>query len=185
VQSQKPETISSWSLQHYSANPPPVKKLLNFALTLAGKNLGYRYGSADPKHGGMDCSGTVYYLLTSLGIKNVPRPSHLIYKWVKEKGHFHAVNTLDLNSAQFAKMRPGDILFWNGTYRVQHNPNITHVMLYLGKNKAGQPLMIGASNGRSYNKRKIYGVSVFNFDLPHASSKSKFLGYSCIPHLSC
>lgn len=56
-------------------------------------------------------------------------------------------------------------------------------MLYLGKNIEGQPLMMGASNGRSYKGKKIYGVSVFDFQLP--DNKSKFLGYSCIPTLNC
>ncbi len=45
--------------------------------------------------------------------------------------------------------------------------------------------MIGASDGRSYNGKKVYGVSVFDFKLPNEFSKAKFLGYSCIPDINC
>lgn len=58
-------------------------------------------------------------------------------------------------------------------------------MIYLGKNNAGEPLMIGASDGRTYQGRSVYGVSVFDFQLPNLLSKSKFLGYSCIPTINC
>lgn len=45
--------------------------------------------------------------------------------------------------------------------------------------------MIGACDGRSYQGGKVYGVSVFDFELPNALRKSKFLGYSCIRGISC
>lgn len=155
------------------------------ALDLTTRNLGYLYGSADPGNGGMDCSGTIYYLLTQFGIKDVPRSSDLIYQWLREKGHFHTVSEYEFSSLQFSNLQPGDLLFWSGTYEIERQLDVTHVMLYLGKNKKGEPLMFGSSDGRSYEEKKVYGVSVFNFQLPVAFSKSKFLGYSCIPHINC
>ena len=185
IKTQNTITISTQALQNFTTNSEPVKKLISIALDLASKNLGYLYGSADPGNGGMDCSGTIYYLLTKVGIKEVPRSSDLIYQWVWEKGHFYVVNEYEVSSLEFSHMRPGDLLFWGGTYEIKRVLDVTHVMLYLGKNNEGEPLMIGASDGRTYHGRKIYGVSVFSFQLPDALSKSKFLGYSCIPYLNC
>ena len=154
-------------------------------MNLANKNIGYQYGSANPASGGMDCSGTIYYILNQVGIKEVPRPSNLIYSWALERGHFYPVTDHQFSSTQFAHLQPGDLLFWSGTYNVVHVPNVTHVMVYIGKNKEGQPLMAGASDGRTYKGRQIYGVSVFDFQLPPLTSKSKFLGYSCTPGINC
>lgn len=183
--SQAPETILNSELQDFNLNQEKVKTIINLALNFASKHLKYQYGSANPATGGMDCSGTIYYMLNTMGITDVPRSSNLIYLWVWEKGHFYTVNSDKLDSFEFSHLNPGDLLFWSGTYAIARNPNVTHVMLYIGKNKAGQPLMVGASDGRTYKGRKIYGVSVFDFKLPAPNSKSKFLGYSCTPGINC
>ena len=180
-----PETISNSELQDFNANPEKVKTLINLGLNLAGQHLKYQYGDANPKAGGMDCSGTIYYMLKTMGIKEVPRSSNLIYSWVWKKGHFYAVNSNKQDSFEFSHLNPGDLLFWNGTYAIDRNPNVTHVMLYIGKNKAGELLMLGASDGRTYKGRQIYGVSVFDFKMPAPDSKSRFLGYSCTPEINC
>lgn len=182
---QHPESIPTTALQHFNSNSDKVKQTITLLLKLASENLTYQYGSADPKMGGMDCSGTIYYVLNSMGINDVPRSSHLIYKWVWEKGQFYAVNGNKLDSFEFSHLQPGDLLFWSGTYAVDHDPNVTHVMLYIGKNTAGQLLMAGASDGRTYKGRKIWGVSVFDFQMPNPKSTSQFLGYSCTPGINC
>src|SRR5439155_21382315 len=41
--------------------PPKVRQVIDAGLALTKQNLGYAYGSADPKNGGMDCSGFIYY----------------------------------------------------------------------------------------------------------------------------
>lgn len=182
----EPVTISTRELKDFQSNPRNIQQLLQFALELAGKNIHYQYGSADPNLGGMDCSGTVYYILNHFKVPGVPRSSHLMYQWAWQMGDFHPVNAHTLDSFEFAKLHPGDLLFWSGTYQTENrDPNVSHVMIYLGKNQANQMVMIGASNGRTYQGKKIYGVSVFDFSLPNADSKSKFLGYSCIPKLTC
>ena len=86
---------------------------------------------------------------------------------------------------EFKRLQPGDLLFWEGTYAVKHVPPITHVMLYLGKNHQGQALMVGASDGRTYQGKPMCGVSVFDFKLPRPGSRSRFVAYSCIPGLTC
>ncbi len=180
----KPETISTHSLKDFESNPKEVKQVIKIALDLANKNIGYRYGSAEPKSGGMDCSGTIHYLLTQVGIKTPPRSSEELYKWIVREGAFHQAKTNDSNTT-FQELKPGDLLFWSGTYQTEKNVYVSHVMMYLGKNSQGEPLMVGSSNGRTYKGRSIYGVSVFDFQLPAANSRSKFLGYSCIPKVTC
>lgn len=182
---QHSESIPSQSLQKFDVNPTFVKQVIHLGLKLANDNLPYQYGSADPKTGGMDCSGTVYYILTTLGLKDVPRSSHLQYQWVEERGHFYSVDNQTNESVALAHLHPGDLLFWKGTYVVEHDPNVTHVMIYIGKNQAGQRLMVGSSNGRTYKGRKIDGVSVFDFKYPDTESHGKFLGYGCIPSVTC
>lgn len=179
-----PSSIPSANLQGFNDYPKDVQNLIEPALKLARQNLNYQFGSADPKNGGMDCSGTIYYLLRSLGQKDVPRQSDQIYFWVKKRGKFHPVKSRTFGSKEFQQLKPGDLLFWTGTYPVKRKSPISHVMLYLGKNKQGKPLMFGASNG-SYKNKQIWGVSVFDFYLPSARSKSRFIGYSCTPGVTC
>ena len=50
--------------------------------------------------------------------------------------------------------KPGDLLFWTGTYSVERDPPVTHTMIYLGEEKkSGKPIMVGASDGRTYEGR--------------------------------
>lgn len=177
-------TISPSELASFGDNPPAVQKLLQAALDLTTKNLGYLYGSADPSQPGMDCSGTVYYLLQQQGMKDVPRSSDEQYAWVRKSGNFRAVESTKADSFEFNELKPGDLLFWEGTYNIQRDIPITHSMIYLGKAKSdGLALMVGASDGRSYRGKKCYGVSVFEFKMPPAGSKSRFVGYAHLPGL--
>lgn len=180
-----PETIPGNALVDFKSNPHNVQKAIQMALELASRNIGYKYGSSDPSAGGMDCSGTIYYLLTKLGVKSVPRSSDGLYNWIKKEGHFYSTNTDNIHSKDLSKLKPGDLLFWSGTYQAKSSAYVTHTMMYLGKNTHGDLLTIGASDARSYKERQIYGVSVFDFKLPSSTSKSKFLGYSCIPLFTC
>jgi cell wall-associated NlpC family hydrolase len=183
-------TIEPAELQEFSTSTPEIKRLILAALELTRKGLRYQYGSDDPAHGGMDCSGTIHHLLSSMGIKNAPRQADLIYRWVWEKGIFHAVNGHQFSSFEFQDLKPGDLLFWTGTYAVDadRDPPISHVMLYLGKEKGtGRRLMFGASEGRTFHDVSRYGVSVFDFTLPAlrkgetGQTSSHFLGYGSIP----
>jgi hypothetical protein len=167
---------------HY---PPVVKNLIQKAQLLSQMNLTYLYGSNDPKNKGMDCSGTIYYLLNEMKIPSAPRQSDELFSWAKQSGKLFATKSHSLSSDEFKYLKPGDLLFWSGTYPTQRTIPITHVMLYLGKNKKGEPLMFGASNGRTYEGKKMNGVGVFDFKLPKEGAPQKFVGYSCIPSLTC
>ncbi len=162
--------------------PTFIKTLIRDASSLSKENLTYTYGSADPKNKGMDCSGTMYYLLTSNGVKDVPRSADEMYQWVKKADTLYQVHAHDFNSSEFSELKPGDLLFWSGTYDKGNVNSITHVMLYLGQNAKHERLMFGASDGRTYQNKKMWGVSVFDFKLPSREDTAKFVGYSRIPH---
>lgn len=168
---------------NYSTYSPVVKELILKAFKLTQMNLTYKYGSADPRKKGMDCSGTIYYLLSESKLHDVPRDADGLMNWVKKNAKLYRVTSKGFNSFDLSKLKPGDLLFWSGTYTT--NNLISHVMLYLGKNKAGERLMFGSSDGRTYQGRKMRGVSVFDFQLPNGKGKERFVGYGCIPELTC
>ena len=179
-------TMRPDEVRDFSKNPVNVQALLATALELTTRGLGYKLGSADPGQGGMDCSGTVYHLLRRAGVTDVPRSSHEQYRWAWESGQFRAVNSRTFDSFEFRALRPGDLLFWTGTYepKVKRDPPISHVMIYLGRAKSGgRPLMIGSSDGRPFEGKPQCGVSVFDFRLPSENSAARFVGYSPVPGL--
>ena len=164
-------SIDPGEIADFDAQPEAVRQLLTAALQLAKGNLTYTYGSADPAAGGMDCSGTIYYLLRQRGFGDVPRQASEQYSWVRERSRFYAVLSKKQDTPELAEMRPGDLLFWTGTYNVDRDPPITHTMIYLGRRrKDGHRLMVGSSDGRSYDGQRRNGVSVFDFHLPPARS---------------
>jgi len=177
-------TLATSDLVDYDQQPAAVKRLIAHALELTTRDLSYKYGSCDPKEGGMDCSGTVYYLLLDAGIANAPRDSYEMYRWVLSEGLFHPVASSKLDSSEFASLKPGDLLFWTGTYDVNRDPPVSHVMIYLGVNRqTGRRVMVGASEGRRFNDVSRYGVSVFDLELPRGTGTSRFIGYGAIPTL--
>lgn len=181
------ESIASSQLANFRDNPPAVRQLILNALSLSTKHLTYHFGSADPKNKGMDCSGTIYYLLGLSHAMDTPRQSDEQFNWVENEGKLYLVTKKDTDSADFDHLKPGDLLFWSGTYHTntKRPSGISHVMLYLGKNKHGERLMFGASNGRTYKRKRMRGVSVFDFKLPSGRDTARFVGYGCIPSLTC
>jgi cell wall-associated NlpC family hydrolase len=175
-------TIASSELRDFDKQPKKVRQLIETLLELTAMDLGYQYGSADPKAGGMDCSGTMYYALRKQGFSEVPRMANLQYRWIWEKGRFHAVVSENPKTFELSRMQPGDMLFWSGTYNVDRDPPVTHSMIFLGWLKEdGRAVMAGASDGRSYQGKARNGVSLFDFRLPKKGGKSRFVGYGRLP----
>lgn len=175
----------------FGAYPAKVRQLIEAGLELTKQNLGYTYGSADPAKGGMDCSGFIYYVLRQNGFPDVPRDSSQQYVWVRKTGNFDAVLSRKEDSFELDALKPGDLLFWRGTYSIDRDPPITHVMIYLGREEGTRKrIMIGASDGRTYDGKQRFGVSVFDFKLPPPLSSNEaklspvFVGYGRIPGLS-
>jgi cell wall-associated NlpC family hydrolase len=160
-----------------------VQKLLASALELTTRNLDYKYGSADPANGGMDCSGFVYYVLNQNGVAPyVPDDSKDQYTWLRSAGTFEPVVS-----------GKDDLLFWSGPYSTERDPPITEAMIYLGREKrTGARVMVGASDGRTYQSQQRFGVSVFEFKMPQTENneayegreRPRFIGYGHIPFLN-
>lgn len=185
----KPAAVSSMEtgeLADYDAQPEAVKKVIQTALGLTKRNLTYLFASHDPGKGGMDCSGAVYRVLMDEKVAGVPRQSDEMCGWVQRKGAFvRTEGVTRLEDDRFAKLAPGDLLFWSRKGGVEPGRVIpvTHVMLYLGRRASdGRPVIYGSSDGRSYAGQKRCGVSVFDFSLPKADDpKVEFYGYGSIP----
>lgn len=183
-------TISSDEISGYENYSEEVRKILDLALGLTGRDLGYKYGSADPANGGMDCSGFIHYVLSKSGFSEVPRDAREQYIWVRKAGNFQAVLGHSDDTFELDALKPGDLLFWAGTYNVDRDPAITHTMIYLGREHAtNHRIMAGASDGRTYKGQSRFGVSVFDFKVSRLGSKTEdrpgplFVGYGRIPGL--
>jgi cell wall-associated NlpC family hydrolase len=183
-------SLSPDAIEGYQNYPPKVRQILDAGLALTKENLTYTYGSADPANGGMDCSGFIYYVLKQNGFPDVPRDSSQQYVWVRKAGDFDAVLSRKEDSFEFDDLKPGDLLFWRGTYNIDRDPPITHTMIYLGHEKrTNKRVMLGSSDGRTYDGKQRWGVSVFDFKMPPPSKSGDatispvFVGYGRIPGL--
>lgn len=179
----RPGVIGKDELKEYESLTGLRKRIVDEALELAAREtwIKYQFGSADPDSGGLDCSGSVYYILQESGIQP-PRSSGAQFAWVKKSGALTEVSpaTTTLDAEAFSKLQPGDLLFWSGTYEPKDGREVpvSHVQIFLGHEKAtGRPVMAGASEGRTYRDMKRAGYGVFDFKLPRAESKGVFLGY--------
>ncbi|HXM33489.1 MAG TPA: NlpC/P60 family protein, partial [Chthoniobacterales bacterium] len=103
-----PATISASNITGYDAYPDKVRKIIDAALELTTRNLDYKYGSADPANGGMDCSGFVFYVLTQNGVRDVPRDSSQQYVWLRKAGTFKPVNSRHDDTFEIDELVPGD-----------------------------------------------------------------------------
>jgi cell wall-associated NlpC family hydrolase len=184
----KEAALKASDLIEYDQSPQVVRALIDRALILSMRGLSYRFGSDDPANGGMDCSGTVRYLLIASGWKNVPRDSGEFYRWLWEDGRFNAVQSRQPDTFELSRLRPGDLLFWTGTYDVRRDPPISHVMIYLGTSRiSGRGVMIGASEGRTFNDQRRSGVGLFDFKItsaarePSGAREPRFIGYGTPP----
>ena len=185
----RPGSLQPSDLEEYASLEGLRKRIVDEALDLGAEEswLKYQFGSADPDSGGLDCSGSVYYIFQRVGI-DPPRSSAAQFAWVKEAGALTDVpaTVTSTSDAAFKDLRPGDLLFWSGTYEPTDGRTVpvSHVQIFLGHEKTtGEPVMIGASDGRTYRGTKREGYGVFDFKLPKSGSKAKFLGYG-LPAIS-
>lgn len=183
-------SVSPEQIIGFEKQPPKVQALIRSALALTHDDLTYVYGSADPANGGMDCSGYIYYVLKKDGLDDVPRTASEQYVWARKAGNFRAVLSRDAKTFEMDELKPGDLLFWTGTYTVDRDPPITHTMIYLGLEKeTNKRIMVGSSDGRTYNGKSRWGVSVFDFKMPPKDlnptklTSPLFVGYARIPGL--
>lgn len=185
-----PAIIPVTDLADFDTLPADRRKLIENALQVAKDSpwLPYKYGGSSPAEGGFDCSGAMCFVMNKAGLKP-PRTSANQYEWLKESNRLHEVPTdvRTLDHSSLSALRPGDLLFWSGTYAPTdgRTVDITHVAMYLGKEKkGGRHVMINATDGRSYRGRQANGYGVYDFNLPKDGGKSKFVGFGTPPGIA-
>jgi cell wall-associated NlpC family hydrolase len=116
---------------------------------LAGQGIPYARPWTPPgesKPWTMDCSNTVRWLHREHRGEVLPRTSSGQYEFFRSRGRLRRVPP---DAARLARaLRPGDLLFWEHTYRPQRKPPVTHVMMYLGRDRAGRMWMAGSQGRR-------------------------------------
>ena len=125
-------------------------------LRLSGEGVEYNERWTPPgtaRSEAMDCSNTVKWLYASTAGLVLPRTASDQYEELRERGRIRRVAA---DSGGLRKdLNPGDLLFWENTYRPKRKPPITHVMVYLGRDDAGRMRMAGSQGSR--------GVDVYTF----------------------
>jgi cell wall-associated NlpC family hydrolase len=101
----------------------------------------------------MDCSNTTRWLYLAAAGHSLPRTASDQYESLRAARRLWRVKATD--SHWRSKLRPGDLLFWENTYRPKRKPPITHVMVYLGRNADGSMRMAGSQGSR--------GVDIYTF----------------------
>jgi len=184
----RPATLKTSDLRGFEKLPESQQKIITTALDTVSQNtwLEYKFGGSEPSAGGFDCSGAMYYVLRGAGYKP-PRTSAQQYLWVRDAMKLTEVTGYPetLGDDVFERLQPGDLIFWSGTYIPidGRKVKITHISLYLGQEKDGRLVMIGATKGRSYRGKKVDGYGIYDFRLPTKGGKSRFVGYGPPPGL--
>ena len=179
--------LTDTDLKGFAELPETRRTLIQTALKAIGEVAGmpYLYGGNGAADGGFDCSGALHHVLRKAGLKP-PRTSADQFLWIRKNSKLHPVPSAarDISHESFAALRPGDLLFWTGTYQPDDARlvKITHVAMFLGyEEKDGRPVMINATNGRSYRGQKVNGYGICDFRVPKADSKSRLVGYGTPP----
>ena len=129
--------------------------LMQEATALASRGIGYGGSFAPPGEAAawrMDCSNAARYLVRRAHGIELPRTASEQYKFVRQRGRLKRAGGLFggvPDTGWWAKrLQPGDLLFWEHTYKPRRQPPVTHVMVYLGRGERGELLMAGAQNSR-------------------------------------
>lgn len=116
----------------------------------------YVWGGASPR--GFDCSGLVDYVLSSMGLRGVPRTSEQQYAWARR--------------VDYASLEPGDLVFLN--FPGEQAPG--HVMIYAGGGRVIQAPSAGQNVQVDRFKPVPVGSTVYG--------TGTVIGYGQVPGLA-
>ena len=115
----------------------------------------------------MDCSNTSRWLYKTVAGIALPRTASDQYYYLHQQGKAWDVPQDDYGLPDVAylqrNLKPGDLLFWENTYRPERSPPITHVMVFLGTNERGQWIMAGSQGSGGEHGRRDGGPDVYVF----------------------
>lgn len=101
----------------------------------------------------MDCSNAARWFYLDAAGYDLPRTASSQYEKLRQQRRLWRVNAH--SKSWWNKLKPGDLLFWENTYKPKRKPPITHVMVYLGRGPDGLMKMAGSQGSR--------GVDVYTF----------------------
>lgn len=102
----------------------------------------------------MDCSNAARWVVRQTRGIELPRTASSQYEWLRARKRLWRTGT---NPASLRRaLRPGDLLFWEHTYKPVRKPPVTHVMVYLGTDASGTMRMVGSQGSR--------GVGTYTFN---------------------
>ena len=104
----RPALIEASQLAEFDSLPDDRKKLISGAIAVAKESpwLPYCFGGSDPKEGGFDCSGAMYFVMQKVGLKP-PRTSADQYLWLKENSRLVEITTEKGIDVEFVDSLPG------------------------------------------------------------------------------
>lgn len=140
--------------------------------------LPYVFGGDHPNEGGLDCSGAMKFLLSDIGFRDMPRTSYEQYAWLRQARTLRHAKAIPEQMGGRKGIKPGDLIFWGGTYNSGHK--VSHVMIYLGQGRDGTHYMFGA---RGKNKTGLNGSGVDIFKLGSGYQKG-LIGFGALPGVS-
>lgn len=147
-------------------------RLVSLARSMQSKRLAYGQAWVPPGESTawvMDCSNTARYTYRALIGMEIGRTASEQYVNLTEQRRIYKVGGNP--SKILNRLRPGDLLFWENTYKPVRKPPITHVMVYLGKDRQGRSMMFGSQSRRSG------GPGIYPFDpAKHSGGFSSWLG---------
>jgi cell wall-associated NlpC family hydrolase len=170
---------------HTSESGEWGNRFLSAARDLAARAVGYdeSFRPEGESHSwDMDCSNTTRYLYRVTAGIQLPRTAsdQYYYLHLQDKAWDVPMTAKGFADCNFLRdnLKPGDLLFWENTYRPERQPPITHVMIFLGSDSHGHWLMAGSQNGHHgfYNPART-GPDVYVFDPTHyAGGYTTWLG---------
>jgi cell wall-associated NlpC family hydrolase len=169
-----PSSASPLNTRHSSPTTELRQKFITATRQLAAQKIGYNQSWAPPESRNaldMDCSNTTRWLYRQVTGLDIGRTASDQYYFLRQKQKAWLIPLQADGQADLAilekYLRPGDLLFWENTYKPVRNIPITHVAIYLGKNEKGQNIMAAsqqASEGENHNPRG--GPDIYPF-YPH------------------
>ena len=157
---------------HTSESGEWGNRFLSETRDLAGRGIGYDEPwrpDGESHSWEMDCSNTTRYLYRITAGIQLPRTAsdQYYYLHLQDKAWDVPMTSRGFADCNYLRsnLKPGDLLFWENTYKPERQPPITHVMIYLGTDASGRWLMAGSQSGRHgmYNPhRNGPDVYVFN-----------------------